>query len=604
VAAPATPRPGRAIAVIALAVIALYSWMFISGNTSPKLGIDLRGGTSLTLKPVVPANDPTATITDEAVNQAVQIIRSRVDAQGVAEASVTKQGSGARSTIVVEVPGKNEQDLFAKVGRTAKLGFRPLLLSGAPGLTCANTTTTTPTPTASVAGKPGSSASATPTPTATSTASATGTATATATGTPSATGNGRPATGLTAASSTPTTSASPSTSAAPSTSASATAACNTTGTAGAGYTAAEHQSFNSLNCATATGITLRPADIAGRNLITCAADGVEKYILGPELVPGTDITDATAGLLTSSTGVTTSQWVVNLAFNGDGTTKFATATRTMYAAPNGTDANRFAIVLDAQVISAPTVNGVIQDGRPQISGNFTQQSATDLANQLKYGKLPLAFAQLNLGTISPTLGSDQLRAGILAGVLGLVLVVAYCLFYYRALGLVITASLVMAGLLTYGLLVLLGQTMGYTLSLAGIAGAIVSIGITADSFVVLFERVRDEMRDGRTFRVAVETGWKRAQRTILAADAVSLIAAIALYFLSVSQVQGFAFTLGLTTLIDVVVVFLFTKPMLSWLARTDYFSSGSRWSGINAERLGIKRRDASPARRPGTTKEA
>ncbi len=593
-AAPTTPRPGRAIALIALAVIALYAWMFISGNTSPKLGIDLRGGTSLTLKPVVPKDDPTAKITDDAVNQAVQIIRDRVDGQGVAEASVTKQGSGPGSTIVVEVPGRNEQDLFNKIGKTAKLGFRPLLLSGAPIPTCVNQVTPTPSPSLT----PSGTASTTASPTASTTTSPS----------PSATGNGRPATGLKAASGSPTASPTaspaltPSASGTPSAAASPTQTCDLTGTAGTGYTAADDHAYNALDCTKAISEADRPSDIAAKNLITCATNGTEKYILGPELVKGTDITDANAGLQTSSTGIATGVWVVNLSFNGDGTAKFATATRTMFAATNGSDANRFAIVLDSQVISAPTVNGVIQDGKPQISGSFTQQSATDLANQLKYGKLPLAFSQLNLGTISPTLGSDQLRAGILAGALGLVLVVAYSLFYYRGLGLVTVASLVVAGLLTFGLLTLLGQTMGYTLSLAGIAGAIVSIGITADSFVVLFERVRDEMRDGRTLRVAVESGWKRAQRTILAADAVSLIAAVALYFLSVSQVQGFAFTLGLTTLIDVVVVFLFTKPMLTRLARTAFFGEGSRWSGLNTERLGIKRPPPPATRR--TTKEA
>jgi preprotein translocase subunit SecD len=589
VAAPTTPRPGRAIALIALAVIALYAWMFISGNTSPKLGIDLRGGTSLTLKPVVPKGDPTTTITDDAVNQAVQIIRDRVDGQGVAEASVTKQGSGAGSTIVVEVPGKNEQDLYDKIGKTAKLGFRPLLLSAGGPQTCVNQVAATPSPSATASGTASPSASTTTSPSPSAS--------------PSASGNGRPATGLKAASGSPTASptATPTASGTPSATPSPTQSCDLTGTAGTGYTAAEDQALNTLDCTGTISEADRPADIATKNLITCASDGTEKYILGPELVQGTDITDANAGLQTSSTGITTGDWVVNLSFNSDGTKKFAVATRTMFAATNGSDANRFAIVLDSQVISAPTVQGVIQNGQPQISGSFTQQSATDLANQLKYGKLPLAFAQLNLGTISPTLGSDQLRAGILAGALGLVLVVVYSLFYYRGLGLVTVASLMMAGLLTFGLLVLLGQTMGYTLSLAGIAGAIVSIGITADSFVVLFERVRDEMRDGRTLRVAVESGWKRAQRTILAADAVSLIAAVALYFLSVSQVQGFAFTLGLTTLIDVIVVFLFTKPMLTRLARTKFFGEGTRWSGLNNERLGIKRPVPPATRR---TKEA
>ena len=513
-AAPTVPRPGRLIALIAIGVIALYAWMFISGNTSPKLGIDLRGGTSLTLQPVVPKGD-TQPITDDAVNQAVNIVRDRVDGQGVAEASVSKVGTGAGATIVVEVPGKNEQDLFAKIGKTAKMGFRPVLLSGSPVPTCANTATPSPSASASTTG------STSPTPSASSSPS------------PSTSGAGRPGTGLLAASSspTPTPSATGSPSSTVSPSPSASASCDTTGVAGAGYTAAQDQAFNQLDCTDAAQLASRPADLAKQVLITCASNGSEKYILGPELVPGTDITGASAALATSSTGVTTGDWVVNLAFNGAGTKAFSVATKEMFKATQGSDANRFAIVLDAQVISAPNVLGAIQDGKPQISGSFTQASAGDLANQLRYGQLPLAFKQLNLGTISPTLGSDQLRAGIIAGIFGLLLVVIYSLFYYRGLGLVTVASLLIAGLLTFGMLVLLGHTMGYTLSLAGIAGAIVSIGITADSFVVLFERIRDEMRDGRTLRVAVETGWKRAQRTILAADAVSLLAALALYFL-------------------------------------------------------------------------
>jgi preprotein translocase subunit SecD len=599
VAAPTAPRPGRAIALIALVVIALYSWMFISGNTSPKLGLDLRGGTSLTLKPVVPPGTSASAITDDAVNQAVNIVRDRVDGQGVSEASVTKQGTGSGSTIVVEVPGQNEQDLFNKIGKTAKLGFRPVLLSGSP------------VP---------ASATASPTPSASASPSATGTATAKPSATPAATpsatasGNGRPATGLKAATATssPTSSAA-STATSPAGTATPTPLATPSATTSASgvipntpITAAVQAQFDKLDCTQPIAPDKRPADIPTQVLVTCGANGAEKYILGPELIPGSDITGATAALNTNSQGVTTGEWVVNLTFNGNATSKFAQVTREMYAQTNGTDANRFAIVLDAQVISAPTVNGVIADGRPQISGSFTQATASDLANQLKYGALPLAFESFNLQTISPTLGSDQLRAGIFAGLLGLLLVVFYSLFYYRGLGLVTVASLLMAGLLTFGSLVLLGHTMGYTLSLAGIAGAIVSIGITADSFVVLFERVRDEMRDGRTLRVAVETGWKRAQRTILAADAVSLIAAIALYLLAVGGVQGFAFTLGLTTLIDVVVVFLFTKPLLTRLARTKFFGSGNRWSGVAAERLGIIRPlpSARAAARRAATKEA
>src|SRR5262249_40031937 len=252
-----------------------------------------------------------------------------------------------------------------------------------------------------------------------------------------------------------------------------------------------------------------------------------------------------------SNGTGIPRWVVNLTFNSDGSKIFADTTRELYAQTNGTDANRFAVVLDGLVQTAPSVNSAILDGRAQISGNFTQDAATNLANVLNFGALPLAFVAQQQQAISATLGSDYLYAGVVAGLVGLALVVVYLLIYYRGLGLVAFASLVIAGLLTYGSLVLLGQQLGYTLSLAGVAGAIVSIGITGDSFVVFFERIRDGMRDGRSMRVAVEQGWRRARRTILAADAVSFLAAVTLYLLAVGNVQGFAFTLGLTTIIDV-----------------------------------------------------
>ena len=357
--------------------------------------------------------------------------------------------------------------------------------------------------------------------------------------------------------------------------------------------------WNSLDCTKITDAS-HPVDKADEDLVTCLVGGKESYILGPQVIPGSDITSATPGLDTSS-GIP--QWVVNLKFNSDGSSVFADTTRALYAQQQGTDANRFAVVLDGLVQTAPTVNSAILDGNAQISGNFNQDSATNLANVLNFGALPLAFEAQQQQAISATLGSDYLYAGVVAGLVGLLLVVVYLLLYYRGLGLVAVASLVVAGSLTYGSLVLLGQTLGYTLSLAGVAGAIVSIGITADSFVVFFERIRDEMRDGRSMRVAVEQGWRRARRTILAADAVSFLAAVTLYLLAVGNVQGFAFTLGLTTIIDVVVVFLFTKPLLTVLARRKFFAEGNKWSGVDPERLGIRRKPAAP-RRPATPKEA
>jgi preprotein translocase subunit SecD len=248
--------------------------------------------------------------------------------------------------------------------------------------------------------------------------------------------------------------------------------------------------------------------------------------------------------------------------------------------------NQVAIVLDGLVVSSPRITEAIPSGTAQITGSFTQLEAQDLANVLKYGALPLAFDRGEVQQVSPTLGADQLNAGLLAGALGLGLVMIYSLLYYRGLGIVTVGSLTVAGGLIYLLFLLLGKWIGFTLTLAGIAGAIVAIGVTADSFIIYFERIRDEMREGRTLRTAVETGWTRARRTILVADFVSLIAAALLYFFAVGGVRGFAFTLGLTTLVDLVVVFVFTKPLVSLLARISFFNSGHSLSGFSSKSLG------------------
>jgi preprotein translocase subunit SecD len=232
------------------------------------------------------------------------------------------------------------------------------------------------------------------------------------------------------------------------------------------------------------------------------------------------------------------------------------------------------------------VNEAIVGGKAEITGNFTKDQAQSLANVLKFGALPLTFDIGERQTVSPTLGADQLHAGLLAGALGLVLVVVYLLIYYRALALGAVASLVIAGALTYASVVILGETLNLTLTLAGVAGLIVAIGITADAFIVYFERIRDEVREGRTIRAALEAGWVRARRTIIAADLISLIAATVLWILSVGGVRGFAFTLGLTTVIDLLVVFLFTKPLITLLARTKFFSSGHPMSGLSPKRFG------------------
>jgi preprotein translocase subunit SecD len=301
-------------------------------------------------------------------------------------------------------------------------------------------------------------------------------------------------------------------------------------------------------------------------------------LLSKSMIEGTDLTSANAGIPDQSVS-----WAVDLKFDGDGTEEFTKISRTLF----GTE-KQFAIVLDGQVISAPTMNGVITNGEAQITGDFTEAEATSLATGLKYGALPIAFEKdPPVETVGPSLAGNQLSAGLVAGAFGLGLVMLYCLIYYRGLGLVVLASLFVAAGATYAMVLLLSA--GFTLSLPGIAGLIVAVGITADSFIVYFERIRDEMRDGKSMRVAAESGWTRARNTCLAADAVSLLAAVVLYIFAAGVVKGFAFALGLSTLIDLAVFFWFTHPMVSWLARFDFFNKGHKLSGLDAESLGLDR---------------
>jgi preprotein translocase subunit SecD len=325
------------------------------------------------------------------------------------------------------------------------------------------------------------------------------------------------------------------------------------------------------------------SDSAADIILACSRDGGSKYILAGAEVLGRQVSKAVAAVDTTTGGT----WFVSLTFTGEGTKAFGdqTARVVSLTAPQ----NQVAIVLDGLVVSAPRINEAIRGGSAQITGNFTQVEAQDLANVLKYGSLPLAFDRGEVQQISPTLGADQLNAGLLAGALGLGLVLLYSLLYYRGLGMVTVGSLAVAGGLMYLLILLLGKWIGFTLTLAGIAGVIVSIGITADSFIVYFERIRDEIREGRSLRSAVESGWVRARRTIIVADSVSIIASALLYFLAVGGVRGFAFTLGLTTLIDLLVIFTFTKPALTVLAKLPFFANGHPLSGLSAKSSGIER---------------
>ena len=485
-----TARPARSLAILALVLIALTGLAFVQSATAVRLGLDLRGGTSVTLQPRI-APGESGKVTNEAIDQAVSIIRQRVNSLGVAESEVAAQGSGTNRQIVISVPGDTGRRVVELVGQTAELRFRQVL----------------------------------------ATAASTGTADPAAT---------------------PTT----------------------------GVSAEVNAKFAALDCTKPENLQGSGADAPTDTIVACDRAGLTKYILAPAEVLGRQISKASAGLDAQSG----SAWYVSLTFNGEGTTAFGaiTARVTSLAAP----LNQVAIVLDGLVVSAPRINEAIPSGNAQITGSFTQLEAQDLANVLKYGALPLAFDRGEVQQVSPTLGADQLSAGLLAGGLGLGLVLLYSMLYYRGLGLVTVGSLAVAGSLVYLMFLLLGKWIGFTLTLAGIAGAIVAIGVTADSFIIYFERIRDEIREGRSLRTAVETGWARARRTILVADFVSIIAAVLLYFFAVGGVRGFAFTLGLTTLVDLIVVFVFTKPIVTILAKMNFFASGHPLSGLSAKSTG------------------
>ncbi|MCM2579445.1 protein translocase subunit SecD [Streptomyces meridianus] len=585
-------RPGRALALIAIALVALTGGMFLSGHTTPRLGIDLAGGTSITLSAKEQPGQKNA-INPTNMNTAVGIIERRVNGLGVSEAEVQTQGD---RNIIVNIPrGTNEKQAREQVGTTAQLYFRPVLTI-APG-----TPAPKPKPSESPAGKAGDKGKAGSGEKATGTDKPSDGPSASAPA-PSSTTQGRAVTDALKADASKSPQAAPS-KAAPSGSARPTGSPAPSGAAtpapqptpGANIPPELKKKLDALNCAdpkarAEAGLGVKPSEPT----VACDEQGKAKYALGPAGVSGTDVDDAKAAFDQQSGA----GWIVTLDFNSKGADKFADVTGKLAAQqpPN----NQFAIVLDNEVVSAPSVSSAITGGNAQISGSFTQQSASDLANVLSYGALPLTFTESNVTTVSPALGGEQLHAGLVAGALGLALVVLYLVIYYRGLSLIAILSLLVSAAMTYTIMTLLGPAIGFALNLPAVCGAIVAIGITADSFIVYFERIRDEIREGRSLRPAVERGWPRARRTILVADFVSFLAAAVLFIATVGKVQGFAFTLGLTTLLDVVVVFLFTKPLMTILAKRKFFSSGHPWSGLDPTRLGARpplrgrRRPAAP----------
>ncbi|HET7326631.1 MAG TPA: protein translocase subunit SecD [Nocardioidaceae bacterium] len=531
-AAPTSSRPGRTLLVLGVVLAAMYGLVALGGDWKPRLGLDLQGGTSLTMQ--AETAEGTGEVTAEKMDEAVDIIRQRVNGTGVSEAEVSTQGG---DQIVVEVPGEERGQLAEQVGQTAQLRFR--LVWGQPIPATASQQPPASQPSSKPSSKP----------------------------------NDQPANRRVAPAWAQRGAASP----APSPS----QPSDLEGAELLEWQPSDKllQRYRNYTCPPQGEVDEDLVDNPDRGLVTCDANGV-KYLLSPAIIEGTELSDASSGIPPNGGG-----YVVQLEFDDEASEVFGDVT----AGINGTG-RQFAIVLDGRVLTAPTVsNGAIRTGQAEISGNFTQESAQALANSLQYGALPLSFTTQGVSVVGPELADDALLAGVVAGLVGLLLVVVYCLLYYRALGLVVVTSLLVAGSGVYASVLLLSETMGFTLTLPGVAGLIVAIGITADSFIVFFERLRDEVREGKSLRKAVETGWARARMTIIAADTVTLLAALVLYIFAIGAVKGFAFALGLTTLVDIVVVFFFTKPLVTLLARGKFFGHGHPLSGLDAKHLGVRR---------------
>ncbi|MGC5053092.1 protein translocase subunit SecD [Micromonospora sp. DT48] len=598
-------RPGRQLAVLGAIFVVLYLLVFFSGGASggwkdrlePRLGLDLVGGTRLTLEATntLDGRAPTA----DNLERARQIIENRVNAYGVAEAEVVTEGD---RNIVISLPGENRE--LNEVGNAAELRFRKVLKivdgSGSiPSPAPSESPEATPSGTASPEATPSGSTSPTPDTDATASPSAGGQ------------GGGAP---------TPPPSESPT----PSPTASEEVpqsieelrrAVEQKVGAEAWAAASGLQAPADLSADPSLAEKLKPfGELSGREVAVLPAQmqfnvptiscvqlddrppasisdpeqqvvacegGYAKNLLDVAKVLGTDVSDANA------VRDQTSQWVVSLNFTSSGQQKWTALTREAFnnegqacdASALGDEGKcRVAVVLDNVIISSPQIQGVLT-GNSQITGNFTNAEASELAGYLSYGALPVTFEAQEQQNVTATLGASHLRAGLLAAGIGMLLVIIYSFFYYRLLGSVIFLSLILSALLLFGALVVLGRQIGFTLTLAGIAGIIVSLGVAADSFVIYFERLKDEIREGRSPRSAVPRAWVRARRTIISANAITIMSAVVLYIVSVGTVKGFAFALGLATVLDLLVVFLFRHPIMTMFARTKAFLS-PRVSGL------------------------
>ncbi|EDN80945.1 export membrane protein SecD [Schaalia dentiphila ATCC 17982] len=577
----------RALVTLTVAIVAACAALaighFVKGvSPYPDLALDLKGGTQLILTPT-PTSEGQRAITEEDITQAIAIIRNRIDASGVSESEISSMGS---SNIMVSIPGTPSQEQLDLIRSSSQMNFRPVLRVGpAQGILQNQQQPQVDTPQsgaqsgaqsgeqsgAQSGGQSGEQSGAGAADKAQSGVQSTALDEATARGAADADGDG-------VLSDTP-----------------ATTPENASDLAW--VTEQVMYDFLTLDCSASADVK-RVEGAADKPYAACDESGQVKYILGPVAVPGSDLEAASAAIATNGTGQSTGQWIVSLRFNHEGAEKFKETSTILYgyhdSDPQGSsyrgspDRNSFAVVLDGTVITAPSMQAIITNGEAQISGNFTAQSARALANQLQFGSLPLNFEVESEQQISATIGTDHLTVGLWAALIGFLLVILYLIWQYRGLAIISAGSLVVAAIITYLVITLLSWAMGYRLSLAGVAGLIMAIGVTTDSFIVYFERVRDEVRDGRPLRAAVEEGWDRAKRTILVSDAVNLVAAAVLYLLAVGGVQGFAFTLGITTIIDIAVIFLFTHPMMELLIRTRFFGEGHKLSGLDPEHLGAK----------------
>ena len=580
-------RPVRALVTLTVAIVAACAALAIGHlakgvSPYPDLALDLKGGTQLILTPT-PTSEGQRQITEEDITQAISIIRNRIDASGVSESEISSLGS---SNIMVSIPGTPSQEQLDLIRSSSQMNFRPVLRIGpAQGIVQNEQHAQADNPQSGAqsgeqsgsqsgeqsGAQSGEESTAGADEAAQSGVQSTALDEATARGAADANGDG-------VLSDTP-----------------ATTPENASDLAW--VTEQVTYDFLTLDCSAAADVK-RVEGAADKPYAACDESGQIKYILGPVAVPGSDLEAASAALASNGTGQSTGQWIVSLRFNAEGAEKFKETSTILYgyhdSDPQGSsyrgspDRNSFAVVLDGTVITAPSMQAIITNGEAQISGNFTAQSAKLLANQLQFGSLPLNFEVESEQQISATIGTDHLTVGLWAAVIGFLLVILYLIWQYRGLAIISAGSLVVASVITYLVIALLSWWMGYRLSLAGVAGLIMAIGVTTDSFIVYFERVRDEVRDGRPLRAAVEEGWDRAKRTILVSDAVNLVAAVVLYLLAVGGVQGFAFTLGITTVIDIAVIFLFTHPMMELLIRTRFFGQGHKLSGLDPEHLGAK----------------